>query len=166
MARRSKEQMLAEFHRIYDVSEVLFDIGCEIGLYDAEDRKLLISRARYLELVKNREATLSQCISGIMQAINDFVLLPSDASTEEVALHGYVRHRYKEMTGSNLFSDLEDPVSLAKKIVKKAKITTDEEHYVLKEILIAVDQTVFSSDETIRAEEMLSEYGSLAAGKP
>lgn len=165
MARRSQKELLIEFHRLCDVFEVLFDIEVEFDLAAEEERKFLISRSRYLELVENKEATLSQCISGIKQGINDLINIPRDASDDELKMHTRVLSLYREKTDRELFSDIEDPHLVAKKTVKHGKIRNDGEYHILKEILSVVDQTLFDSATTERVEDMLAIYETNATAK-
>ncbi len=161
MARRSKEELLAEFHRLYDIFEVTLDIQDELnpGLFD---RRLITTRAHMLEWVDAKQATLSQAISGAREAINDtyetYHFGARNQSPEESKITEYFLTRYREITGRDYFADAGRADRMAKKIIKRGHIKSPEEFRLLNMFASDVDQTSLSKEEYQTANRLMSTY--------
>lgn len=161
MPRRSRKELLTEFHRLYDIFEVTLDIQDE--LYpDLFDRQLTITRARMLEWVDAKQATLSQAISGAREAINDtyetYHFGAKDQSPEESKIAEYFLTRYREITGRDYFADAGRADSMAKKIIKRGHVKSHEEFRLLNMFVSDVDQMSLNKEEYQTANRLMYTY--------
>lgn len=112
-ARRSKEQLLAEFHWLYDCFEAFH--AAHGPLEGEEYQKLwqstVITRAQMLGWLENGH-TASQILAGVRSALNDCVrtmrILQKDNPAKGAALHA----NYAAIRGRSLEGD----IALAKEV--------------------------------------------------
>jgi hypothetical protein len=160
VARRSKEELIAEFHRLYDLFETL--TACQEPLFDPDDFKWfnehVPTREHMLECLADGKVTASELVQGTQQGVNDYLSDIEGALEDEPEKAKLVLVAYKERTGRNLFDDVGNPKKTAKLIFKRGKIENDTEFYLLKEVMSNVDQTVFKELQATKAYAMLDEY--------
>lgn len=160
MARRSKEEMRAEFERLSDIFEVILDFDCS-RMSEAEaarKRSRVHSRERMYSWVETGKATMSEIIAGTREAIND----QSEALSEllnfdDEYVSGFLAY-YQRRTGRDFFEDAGNPKKIARKILKRGNIADEAEYRVLMGILNNVDQTVFKADEIDKINEMFRQF--------
>ena len=146
MARRTREELLAEYRRI----EAMFDtwrdyeIARASSMYPeyAEGLGDLSSEAA---LAKARPGgfTLSGLIEGTRQALNDISKELGHAIEDDCSEGRGFLAFYRERTGRDWWDDAGDPTKMARKILKQGRIRNKTECYLLENILTNVDQTVF-----------------------
>jgi hypothetical protein len=160
VARRSKQELIVEFHRLYDVLETLN--ACMGPLYDPELADILnegiASRELMLSFLSTKKATASELVGGTEQALNDMLLGLEYALQDEPENAALVFESYAKKTGRNLYDDAGNPQKIAKAIVKRGSISNDTEFYLLKEIMCDVDQAVFKKPQMSKANDMLQRY--------
>ena len=158
MARRTKDELLAEFHRLYDVFETIWDIRCEMDVEVAEYQHLAMSREEMLELVDRKQTTLSQAIGGTMEAINDYAVGYEMQSPSETATYTAFLDRYHKRTGRHFFQDIGRPTSTAKAILRRGRIADETEYQILNEFLVNVDQAVLSDQQIAQAAGLIDDF--------
>ena len=160
MARRSKEELIVELHRLYDVFETLY--ACMEPLYGPEAFEMLtrstITRERMLDLLADGTVTASELIEGARQGLNDQLESIEDALEDQPDIAKLVLASYKRQSGRDLYDDAGNPCKAAKIIVKRGKIESDIEFYLLKGVMSNVDQSVFKEPQTTKAYAMLDDY--------
>lgn len=166
MARRSKEELIAEFHRLYDIFETLN--LCMEPIYGAECLAMMkenvIKRDRMLEWLSEGTATASEIVQGTQEGLNDTLLSLQYAMEDKPEKVETVLTAYKQKTGRHLYADTGNPLQIVKAIVRRGRIENDTEFYMLKEVMSCVDQVVFKEPQTTKAYEMLDHY-EMNAGK-
>jgi hypothetical protein len=157
MARRTKEEILGEFHRLYDFFDIACDIISSIDAFGHNGRRLAGPREEMLLWLDDGKATASQILSGLQQALNDLALgidAPDHPASVEFA------KRFRERTGRDFLDAIGRPSTSIKKILKRGRIVNETEYYLLNEILSQTDQTALSPDEVIRADTILGQFNS------
>ena len=94
---------------------------------------------------------MSQIVAGAREGVDDTLAMFEELSKDFVAF-------YNKRTGRDFYREFSDPARRAKAILKRGHIEDDTEFYLLTEILSNVEQTVFTSRQTDKAETMLSDY--------
>lgn len=160
MARRSKEEMLTEFHRLYEVFEVFCDFKRSRMSPEAaaKNRSEIPTKEQVLSLVAGKRATLSQIIAGTREAIND---QNSDLSEHMEVGDEFVSelfHYYRQRTGRDYFADVGHPKTMARTILRRGKIIDETEFRLISDTLSNVDQTVFKGDEVELANQMVFRF--------
>jgi hypothetical protein len=159
MARRSSEELLAEFHKRYDILEAIRECFMpSVNFFSTPEENGNTQREGMLRAVETGETTLSQVISGINMAIVDmfgFVedIIECDSAHVKVALACY-----KAKTGRDYWSDEANPKALLKAIIKRGLISDDEEFYLVKELTYSVGQKMITQKQLEKAYSMLDQY--------
>lgn len=160
MARRTKDELLAEFHRLYDIFETADEFRLRrLGVADAErDRGFTPTRERMLTQLGQQGVTLSQLIAGTREAINDTSEMygdPDDSRNGEArAFHAF----YRERTGRDWFADAGNPAKMARAILQRGRIRDETEWRLLTAVLADTEQTVLAGADAARAEAMLTAF--------
>ena len=156
MARRTKEELLAEYRRIGAIFDTWRDY--EISRATPERAESLRRNVPSSEVALARVVpggpTLSDLIEGTRQALNDI----SDELTDAIE-QGWPEGRgflafYRDRTGRDWWQDAGNPAKMARKVLKRGRVRNETEWYFLEIILTKVDQTVFSPEEVERLEAM------------
>lgn len=156
--RRTREEMLAEFHRLYDCFECLdqtinrlFPSPPELQLTGP------ISRDEMLSFVQNGKATLSQICSGAREGINDSLDVWQDLQDEDHAKADLFLQTYKALSGHDLWEDVDTPKTVVKALLKNGNLHSAEEFRLLKAQLDD-QRTTLSGKDRNKAEGMLAEF--------
>lgn len=160
MARRSREELKAEFDRLYDVFELFLEF--ELSQVDEEHaafRKSLVpTREQVLSLVGKDGVTMSNIVDGTRQAINDQNEMLSIAAEDGEPFASEFLEFYKARTGRNYFDDAGNLSKIARTIFKRGEIADEMEFRLLMGVLNNVEQTVFKGKEVERVSEMLYRF--------
>lgn len=160
MARRSKEELLSEFHRLCDILDVCIefmkDMAALHGIPDHTDA--LQPRDYWLAQVGKNGTTLTDLISGTQQAINDQSEELGYWLEDEPAIAAKFLSVYKQRTGRDYFVDAGNPKKLARKLLKRNEIQSESEYYLLTGILSDVEQTVFDHKDIEKINQMLVKF--------
>ncbi|WP_108879696.1 hypothetical protein [Anderseniella sp. Alg231-50] len=158
--RRTKEEMLQEFHRLYDIIEtyeefLVTQMDTEEAAEYVDDT---ISRQQMLTALERNELTLSEAVSGVRQAINDNNFdLADSVNCDDDHLSDFLNF-YKTRTGRTYYDDAGCVKNMARAIFGRGKIADDTEYYLMKEILIDTAQTVFEPKEMKSLNLMMANY--------
>lgn len=158
MPRRTKEELLAEFHRLSDVLEIMWDILCEMEPERAEFSHLVTSRAEMLKAVENKDATLSTVLAGVTQAINHYAIgFEMCSSSEAITRETFLGH-YRRRTNRDFFDDIGRPEAQAKAILRRGRISDETEFHLLNEYVVNLDQTVLSGSQLAKAVDLVENF--------
>ena len=158
MPRRSKAELLAEYHRLCDAVEISHEALCRM---EPEWRQFPgpTPREVYLSLVDRGETTLSECIAGAREALTD--LAPRGSPyPEEAAREARFLALYTEVSGRSYWEDCTRPGAQAKAILRRGYLADETEWRLLESILADVSQTILNARGIEKANEMLSEFES------
>lgn len=160
MARRSKEEMRAEFNRLSDI----FELFCEFqrsrmdAPRAAKQQSLIPTREKMLSWVEEGKATMSQIVAGTREAINDQnELLCYSAEAGDPFAREFLAF-YKEKTGREYYDDAGHPRKIARMILKRNEIVDETEFRLVNSIICNVNQTVFKGEEIDRVTDMLRRF--------
>ncbi|MBN8730348.1 MAG: hypothetical protein J0L64_07405 [Acidobacteria bacterium] len=131
--KRTREEMIAEFHRLYTIFETIEDcLHNQDGAYWTTGfGRLVRSRAAQLERVVKGEFPPGEIVLGTLQAINDTSAelvsqLRDDPAKAEQALAAY-----RERTGRDYWQDAKPPKALIKVILKRGRLLDEAEGRLL-----------------------------------
>ena len=157
--KRSPEEMLAEFHRLYDIFEAIEDaVHNQDGTYwTAGFGRLIHSRTTQLDRVAKGEFPPGEIVLGTRQAIRGTTdqlvgLLQDDPATGEKALA-----TYRARTGRDYWDDVEPPKKLLAIILKRGRIRDAAEHRWLHGRL-ADAKSPLRAAEAALAQRILAEF--------
>ena len=162
MARRTKEEMRAEFDRLSDI----FELYCEFERSkmsrerSEKHRSLVISREEMISWVEQGKAKMSDIVSGTRQALNDVNEMLSYSVEDRTSYAPEFFAFYRERTGRDYYDDAGHPRKMARKILKRGEILDETEYRIIDSVLSNVEQTVFKDNEIARVNEMLSRFAS------
>ena len=108
MPRRSREQVLAEFHHLYDCFQAALDAGGPIaGFFDVKDGEYA-SRQRMLDWMDDGKSTASGLVAGVRSALSDITRglgdLERNRPDDAVQFHAL----YRGLRGRQLAEDIEN----------------------------------------------------------
>lgn len=161
MARRTKQELLAEFHRLFDIFELFveFQIAWETERDGASLWPRVPSREDDLADVENGGATLSQSVSGLRDAVNDQNEMLGYAAEEGDPFVPKFLAFYRARTGRDYYDDAGSPRKMGRLILKRGHIADATEYRLINGILSDTTQTVFKEKEIGRVNEMLDRFG-------
>lgn len=158
--RRTKEELLVEFHRLCDVFETIWE--CQFPYLPEElvvcHKKYVVTPEGMLRWLEDGRCTASEIVFGMRQGLNDTVeqlvyLMEDDPGTATKIFAAY-----RERTGRDFWDDAGNPLKAAKAIVKRGSIANETEFYLLKGLMSNVDQKLFTGKMRDRAYEMLDHF--------
>lgn len=156
MARRSKQEMRAEFDRLYGIFETIVAFKKRsvpkehLSSFDA-----VPSREAMLNWVETGKATLSGLISGTNQAIHDFSCdLYEEGAFGDKKVQDFLELYSARHDGRSYFSDVGDPIKDATKILRRGVIRNKTEWFLIKAIMDDVEQTSFTPSEQDQLSQM------------
>jgi len=160
MARRSKQDMRAEFDRLNGIFETIvafkkLNVPKEhLSSFDA-----VPSREDMLNWGETGKATLSDLLSGTTQAIQDFScdLYEQDAFGDKKA-QDFLELYSARHDGRSYFSDVGDPTKGAAKILRRGVIRNETEWYLIKAIMDDVAHTSFTLSEQDQLSQMRTAF--------
>jgi malate synthase len=162
MVRRGKDELLAELNRFWDILDASW--ACRSELHDTFDPELAEvltyrpSRQSFLSVAGNGQATMSQLLAGVRQAINDesekWGLHETRPGPEASAFLTF----YEGKTGRAYFEDAGNPRKLARRIPGRGEIVNETEYDLVLGISSNVDQTVFKGQHIDRINEMMGSF--------
>ncbi|WP_294230406.1 hypothetical protein [uncultured Shimia sp.] len=157
--RRSREELLAEFHQLYEVLELIskvedlvVPIAPEINF-----QKDTPSKQQALSLVDHGRVTLSQVCSGVREAIYDSLETLEDLQEEDSQKANLFLQSYRDLSGRNLWDDIDNPKIVVKAILKRGHLLTEEEFRLIKGQLDA-QRPMLSATDRDKAETMLAAF--------
>jgi len=156
MARRSKAELLDEFHRLSDAFDWLWAV--ELGRYPEAADMPPASREQQLAAVEDGAATLSDIIAGTREAVSDMIRGFNFDAPDPPEAHLRFFAEYRQATGRDFFADAGRPNQRAKAILKRGQIKDDEEFRLLLDLLNDLDQKVLTSRQTDTANALLAAY--------
>lgn len=158
MPRRTKEEILQEFHRLSDAFEAALDMHEDLCPEMREHRHLVLTRDDMLKQVDNGKATASQILSGTREAVSDlFQGLGLDAANPPPFAAEFLAE-YRRTTGRDFFADAGRPHQRVKSLIKRGTFTSDEEFRLVLRVLNDTDQAILTPKQVERANGMLSAY--------
>lgn len=160
MARRTKEELLKEFHRLSDIFELTFEF--QLSRRSEADvawmRDSVPSRDDMLSWVERGEATLSQIVSGTREAINDNNEELSHAMQDSDPYAVEFLAFYRDRTGRDYYDDAGHPKKMARAILRRGKIEDETEWRFINGILSDTTQTTFKEKDVARLNRMLGQF--------
>lgn len=160
MARRSRAEMLDEFHRLYNILDRVLEFeNRDLSANQAVHKMSLIrSREQTLRCVDAREFTLSQANSGTREAINDFscqlLAWQSDADPAYASFLAW----YRGETGREFFSDMPNPLTLVRAVLRSGRIESEEEYRLIEEMLCDLDQVRIAPDDVAQLRTLQANF--------
>ena len=157
--KRTPEEMIAEFHRLYDISEIIDDcVYNQDGTYWTTGfGRLIHSRATMLDRVAKGEFPPGEIVLGTRQAIrnttDDLIrLLQNDPAAGEAALANY-----RARTGRDYWDDAEPPKKLLSIILKRGYLLdVAEERWLVARL--ADETSPPRPDDAARARDLLAVF--------
>ena len=111
-----------------------------------------------LAWVENDKGTLSDCIQGVRQAVNE-ALHGIEMMVEDNPIRAaLVLENYRNATSHDLFSDMDRPSRTARKILRRGHMRNETEFQVLNAVLSDLSSATFSPTERSNAENLLAQY--------
>ncbi len=153
--RRTSEQVLAEFHRMYDFLGALTDCWDEVLSTTHATR--MHSREIMLGAL-SKGATASDILRGTQEALNDRSEELMDLLQDRPAIAHAILRGYREKQGRDLWDDIGHPMKLLKRILKRQRITDETEYRLLSAYLGNQTQQLLKLDEMEKAGVMLSQF--------
>lgn len=164
MVRRTKEEMLAEYHRLFDIFDVVADFMVEEREREREPeaatqiRESIPAREDWLRRLSLGGVSLSQILSGLRQALNDWnEQLAHSLQDGTSHAHEFLAN-YLARTGRHYFDDVPGQRKAARIILKRGVIRSGEEFRLISGVVSDKAQTVFAPDEFDRAGDMLAAF--------
>ena len=116
MARRTREELLAEFHRLSDIFELFveFDLSRKTESDAARYRSLIPTREDMLADVEGGGSTLSQVVAGTREAINDQNEMMGFGAEEGDPFVPEFLAFYRARTGRDYYDDAGNPRNMAR----------------------------------------------------
>jgi hypothetical protein len=158
MKRRTKAEILLEFHRVADVFDVAWDIQCEIYPEFRATRHLVASREKMLGWVDDGKATASQILAGCRQALNDFFEMHDFDDPDRDPSGAVFLREYRLRTGREFFDDAGRPWILVSRVLARGHINDETEYQLLNAICASGDQKRFSQGDITKAELLLLKF--------
>lgn len=158
MPRRSKEEILQEFHRLSDAFEAALDMQEKLCPKWREERCLVLSRGDMLKHVENGKATASQILSGTREAVSDLIGGMGLDSADPPPFAAAFLSDYRRTTGRDFFADAGRPHQRVKSLHKRGTVKSDEEFRLLMGVLNDTDQNILTSRQVEKANAMLLAY--------
>jgi hypothetical protein len=153
MARRTKDELLAELRRLGALCDAWRDYEMAHGspsMRELVGRSTWPSKDWIAGALAPGGPHLSEVVAGFQQAVNDtseqLGHALEDGSPEG---RGFLAF-YRERTGRDWWADAGDPARMARAILRRGRIRDETEWYLLENVLSDVDQTVFSAAEVER----------------
>ncbi|MEC3859830.1 hypothetical protein VK792_00915 [Mesobacterium sp. TK19101] len=158
MARRTKEELLAEFHRLSGVFETACDIQCDLDPDFQKTRHLIITRDQMLGWHDAGTATASTILSGVREGLNDISTGVMVALSENASSGRRFLDRYSARTGRDFFDDAGRPDAAIKAILARGRILDDTEYRLLSDALADTGNTLLTQKQTTKAETLMASY--------
>jgi len=159
MARRTKEEVIAEFKRLYHCFEDMIDQINAHGPADVyHDKSMLIPLSAYLEGIENGEFTASEALAGAKEGVDGnglFLLEEIEKDPDAVAA---MLKGYHEKTGRDYWSDAGDPKKAVKAVLKRGYAETEDEYYLIKEVVCDVDNSLIANRDRPKAERIMDDF--------
>jgi len=155
--RRTRNELEAEFFRLYEVCEIADEFSHKRGLDGDWTPPKSPTAREWMEGCLRQGATMSQIVAGAWEAVDDNLAMFEELSKDFVAF-------YNERTGRDFYREFSDPARRAKAILKRGRIEDDTEFRLLTEILSNVEQTIFTPRQAERAEALLFAYEDSSTG--
>jgi len=158
--RRTSQEVIEEFHRLYDcfevISECMFGDGGIPGMESALENT--IPRARMLQFVDEKKVTASEIVSGTREALNDTteeLLILQEDNPEDVKR---ILANYRKRTGRDYWQDAGHPKKMINAILKRGTIADETEFRLVNAYLGNLDQTVMTPKQVEKANEILAHF--------
>lgn len=160
MTRRSRKQLHAEFDRLYAIFETQIAFQRERLAPEHRDAlDLVISKEAMLSAVQDGRATLSACLSGVTQAINDFNLgLMEDTGDGGRMVDDFLAFYGARHEGRSYFRDVGSPEKLVRKVLRRGRIRTEAEWFLVKEITDDLSQGLLGAEVCQRLDAMRAAF--------
>ena len=158
--KRTQEEMIAEFHRLYTIFETIEDcLHNQDGEYWTTGfGRLIHSRAAQLDRVVKGEFPPGEIVLGTLQAINgtsaELVrLLRDDPATAERALAAY-----RDRMGRDYWQDAKPPKALIKVILQRGRLLDEAEGRLLADWLAGGEAGRAKPAEVTLARDILARF--------
>ncbi|MDX8350942.1 hypothetical protein [Cognatiyoonia sp. IB215182] len=159
MARRSKEEVIAEIKRLYECFDDMIDqINTHGPVDNFIDKSLLIPLSAYLDGIENREFTASEALSGIKEGVNGNCLFLLEYIERDPDAVAAMLKGYQEKTGRDYWTDAGDPKKAVKAILKRGYAETEDEYYLIKEVVCDVDNSLIANRDRPKAERIMDDF--------
>jgi hypothetical protein len=167
MARRTKDELLAELRRLGALCDAWRDYQMAHGptwMRETLARSSRPNEDHVAAVLEPGGPRLSEVVAGFRQAVNDKSEMIGDAlEAGRPEGRGFLAF-YRERTGRDLWADAGDPARMARAILRRGRIRDETEWYLLENALSNVDQTVFSAAEVERLGVMRQKFEDKAGG--
>ena len=160
MARRSKEEMRAEFDRLSEIFELFLEFEMSKMHWEEAERtrKLVPTPEQMLAMVGVNGTTMSHIIAGTREAINDNNQCLSEMIEDGDSFAREFLAFYRARTGRDYFDDAGHPKKMARAIFKSGEIADETEFRLMMGVLNNVEQTVFKEKEVEHVSDMLYRF--------
>ena len=162
MARRTKEQLIAEIERIDAILRLQEEFRLEQPPRGPEEAGsmafVLPSREEWMAM--GAAHGFSQVLRGWEEALSDAVrwTLREDLKYGEADYARAFQAFYKARTGRELRDDLHDPGRIAKAALRRGRVKDHSEYVTLREILNDGDQAILSARQAEKAEALMRDW--------
>ncbi|MBK7929818.1 MAG: hypothetical protein IPJ98_20780 [Bryobacterales bacterium] len=164
--KRTQEEMIAEFHRLYTIFETIEDcLHNQDGEYWTTGfGRLIHSRAAQLERVVKGEFPPGEIVLGTLQAINSTSAELVRLLRDDPATAGRALAAYRDRTGRDYWQDAKPPKALIKVILQRGRLLDEAEGRLLADWLAGAAAARAKPAEVTLARDILARFG--AAGEP
>lgn len=159
MVRRTKQEMLEEFDRIFNIYELIQEfIRSQSSPIQLQLLTRKPTRDQMLAQVGTNGISLSALILGVRSAISEHSddLRECIEDGDEFASDFF--KFYREKTGRNYFHDAGNPTKIARQILKRGQIRNEIEFRLITDVLNDVEQAVFNPDEISLVNSMMERF--------
>lgn len=164
MARRSRQELIEEVHRLSDTFETAMDILCEIDPRWQADRHLVIPRENMVSAIEQGRATPSEILAGLRAGLSDLVGHPQFGDPQRDPVGAEMARRYRDRTGRSLLTDAGDPRRVARQVLRRGLIRDDDEARLISGYLADTTGGLFTPDQRDRATALLRDYEATPSG--
>lgn len=162
MARRTKDQLIAEIERVDAIIRLEREFRLaqmEPGSPDHEAMAFAFpDRDQWMAM--GEAHGFSQILRGWEEALSDSVrwMLRVDLTHGDAEYAQAFQAFYKARTGRELSEDLHDPGRVAKAALRRGRVKDHAEYVTLREILNDVDQAILSARQAEKAEALMRDW--------
>jgi hypothetical protein len=158
--RRTSQQVMAEFHRLYDCFETITDCmhNRDGNYWTTGTGRHIVTRARMLEWIAEKKATPSQVLSGAQEGLNDCSEELTHMLTVDVVAAERAFTQYKSRTGRDYWEDAGHPRKQVKVILKRGRILNDVEYRLLNAWVSDTENLVLSDSGRLLADQLMYQY--------
>lgn len=167
MARRSKEELIAELRRGFRAVQVFSEIHAE---EDPENGMRMLDDLpdidAWISGCLAQGGTLGQLLAGVMEEVNGYLVhFRTARHAQEVAHSQKLLARYKEKTGQDFLAQFADPLKTVKSILRRGIILHEADYRIVMEILNDTTQTTYDDGQIAKLNSAVSAFEASCDGR-